>query len=125
MTRKSNGKKKTTQFQKGHTANKGKDAPDPIRDYLMTKLDPDFPVKLIERLSKGLRSKDSKIFLDTFKAVVKHIPEPAAPVTTSPVVEALISKHLDDVSSDIELLEDRSTPGAREMEAENKYKDQR
>ena len=111
-------------FKKGNTAAK-KNESDPIKDYLIAKLEDGFPVRIIERLSKGLRSQDSKIFLDIFKTITKHIQEPIAPVTTSPVVQALLDKYLADVSSDITLIEDRSTPEVREEEAKNKYRDQR
>jgi len=107
----------------GHTLNKGKNAEDPIRDYLVSKLEAGFPLKLVERLSKGLRSRDSKIFLDTFKAITKHIAEPVAPVGTSPVVQALLDKHYEDVTEDIKLLEDTSSAEARETAQIERLKD--
>lgn len=109
-------------FPEGHHY-VGKDVPDEIKDYLIQKLDKDFPVKIIERISKGLRSRDSKVFLDTLKTVLKQIPEPVAPIATSPVVQALIDKHLESVMEGLELIEDRSTVKAREEDREDKLKD--
>ena len=123
VKKKENNRGKNSLMVPGHTLNKGKDAEDPIRDYLISKLEPDFPVKLVERLSKGLRSNDSKIFLDTFKAITKHIAEPVAPVQTSPVVQALLDKHYEDVTEDIKLLEDTSSAEARETAQIERLKD--
>ena len=105
----------STGFKKGNPGGPGSIKAEeklrPIIDFLTTKLGKDLPLPLIQRLAKSLNSKDEKIFLDSFKTISRLIPEPLREITTSPVVDQLIKKHMAPQTIDIDVIEDKSEFG--------------
>jgi len=99
-------------FKKGGPPGPGRpktvDKLSPITTFLSEELSRDIPLTLIERLSENLASRDPKVFLDSFKAVLNLLPPLKQGRVLSPHVMAVMTKYWDDVTTDGKVIEDRS-----------------